>query len=198
MKLSLSCDDGSRYDHKLIDLLEKYELPCTFYVPCYSDLTDKEIKEISEKYEIGGHTVTHQILTECPPDIARDEIINCKSILENIIGKTITKFCYPRGRYNPFVKEMVKKAGFKEARTTRLLWTEKNTDLFETHTTIHVYQNPKYGDKDWYQVALENLEECKNEDGVYHLWMHSWEVERDGNWSKLEALFKQIRKVLDE
>lgn len=190
MLLELSADDGSQLDFKLIDLLKKYDLPCTFYVPIICELSQDEIVEISKEYEIGGHTVTHQILTETrTKEEARIQIENCKKYLETMIKKPVTKFCYPRGRYNDEVKEMVKGAGFTQARTTKLFQTTIPDDPFEWHTTIHAFQNPKYGDKKWYDEAMKIWEEVPE---YYHLWLHSKEVENNDDWGNLERVFAFI------
>lgn len=189
MKLEISVDDGSRLDFKLIGLLKKYNLPCTFYLPINCELTQEEIKEISKDYEIGGHTVTHQILTETSLEEARHQIEQCKLYLEVMIGKKITKFCYPRGRYNDEIKKMVKDAGFTEARTTKILETDIPKDPFEHHTTIHAFQNPKYGDWLWYKAAIDIFDRKPK---YYHLWLHSDEVNRNDDWDNLEKVFRYI------
>lgn len=189
MKLEITCDDGSIHDFKLIKILKKFNLPCTFYIaPANTDLSPEQIRRISRDYEIGGHTLTHTILTRVPEEVARDEIKVGKRMLEDIIGRKVTKFCYPRGRYNPRIKQLVEDAGFEEARTTRLLCTEEPDDPFEKHTTIHAFQNPKY-DMHWVEVTNKILD---NKPEYFHIWLHSWEVERDNQWGNLIQVLKRI------
>ena len=54
MKLEISIDDGHQLDFKVIELLKKYELPATFYIPSNTDLIGKDIQEIAKDFEIGG------------------------------------------------------------------------------------------------------------------------------------------------
>ncbi len=48
--------------------------------------------------EIGGHTVTHPILTRLPPAQAADEIGECRRVLADLTGQPVTGFAYPNGR----------------------------------------------------------------------------------------------------
>lgn len=76
----------------------------------------------SNNIEIGGHTVNHPILTRVDDDIARREITDNKSHLEEIIGKPVRLFAYPNGRrpndYDERHVAMVAEAGYDAAFTT--------------------------------------------------------------------------------
>ncbi len=48
--------------------------------------------------EIGAHTVTHPILACVSASVAKQEIMDSKSCLENIIGEKVRSFAYPNGR----------------------------------------------------------------------------------------------------
>ena len=65
--VTTSWDDGAKEDLKLADLLLKYDVPATFYLPLRNPerkvMNTREIKEIGERFEIGGHTANHKILT---------------------------------------------------------------------------------------------------------------------------------------
>jgi peptidoglycan/xylan/chitin deacetylase (PgdA/CDA1 family) len=79
-------------------------------------------KLAANKVEIGGHTVTHPILTRIADDAARREIIDNKQQLEAMIGKPVTLFAYPNGKsgtdYDQRHVQMVKDAGYEAAFTT--------------------------------------------------------------------------------
>jgi len=198
MRLELSVDDGHQLDFKAIELLKKYKLPCTFYIPSNSDLTGDEIKEIAKDFEIGGHTVNHRHdLKELSEAEIKSEVEDNKKSLEDLIGREITSFCYPRGRYNDLIKKIVKDAGYIEARTTKVFCIEEPIDPFEKHTTIHCYQRKEYQGFNWLDVAVGKYEEClKKPDSVFHVFFHSWEVEKYDEWDKVEELFKVITKFL--
>jgi peptidoglycan/xylan/chitin deacetylase (PgdA/CDA1 family) len=72
--------------------------------------------------EIGGHTVTHPILTSISDDVAFDEIVENKRELEALVGAPLRLFAYPNGKqdvdFNERHMQMVKEAGYSAAVTT--------------------------------------------------------------------------------
>ena len=155
MNIEFSFDDGLRQDIIIADLFRKYNMyNVVFYIPNTTELTNKEIKDLGNDFEIGGHTVSHyQDLKLLPGELLRIEIEENKKWLENITGKKINKFCYPRGRWNEKVMQVVKDVGYKEARTTIVLNTISNT--FNKDTTVHFYARKEYEseNKSPFQIA---------------------------------------------
>lgn len=211
--ITTSWDDGALEDLKLAELLRKYEIPATFYIPIKNPerkvLNASQIKHLSKRFEIGGHTYSHFNLTKLSITEAEKEIVLGKRELENIIGKPVTSFAYPYGAYNDPVKQLVGLSGFSLARSVNYLSTSID-DKLATSTTVHAYNhhplinirnslrlmNPyklKYMFNKWDETALSLLEYCKSSGGVFHLWGHSWEIEKYGQWGKLEQLLKHIR-----
>jgi peptidoglycan/xylan/chitin deacetylase (PgdA/CDA1 family) len=74
--------------------------------------------------EIGGHTVTHPILTCIDDDTARAEIVGNKQHLEAILGKPLRLFAYPNGKqdidFDARHARMVSEAGYAAAFTTAI------------------------------------------------------------------------------
>lgn len=197
--IETSWDDGYIDDLKIATLLLAYKLPGTFYIPSIiRELTDYNIKMLSEDFEIGGHTETHRILREpyMTNEKARAEIFGCKEALENIIGKPVTSFCYPKGKYDQSVVDLVREAGFIEARTVDVLRTLSSLNKpFEKATTIHVFQRREYGVTHWIDVARDLFDLVMSEQtdaDYFHIWGHSWEIERDHEWQNLESFFKYM------
>lgn len=200
MKLEISCDDGALEDLRVADLLEKYQLPCTFYIPSSSPLMPSDIKDLAEKFEIGGHTVSHpQDLKLLSDDSLDAELAENKIWLEKIIGREVTSFCYPRGRYDERVIEAVIRAGFKQARTTMVGSTDYPLDAFRHHTTVHAFNRSEYEGEEWLSYATRKFHEASQKpDGYFHLWFHSWEIHKNNDWGRLEEIFKIINENLPE
>jgi len=194
MKIETSWDDGTKYDLKVAKLLEKYNLTGTFYIPTNCELTPNQIKKLSEKHEIGGHTISHPEDMKLLSDEQQwNEISVNKKWLENIIGKKITKFCYPGGKFNDKTVELVKKAGFTSARTTNIFNTKEPEDLFRIKTTIHAYPfRQEYKHRSWVWHAKNYFVEAREKNGYFHLWGHSWEIEKWEQWKQLEEILKYI------
>lgn len=205
-KFITSWDDGHILDKKIVELNKKYKIPGIFYITIdyvgrKDYLTWDDIKEIDaeENQEIGCHTINH------PADMKllfNDQIIaetgGAKGILESVLGHKVNKFCYPRGRYNENVIYALKDSGFLEARTTKVGCLTKSSDPFRQDTTVHVYSGrSEYEGRDWFSYANLKLDEAFNlnkegKDVYYHLWGHSWEIDRDKEWDKLEEFYKLI------
>ena len=130
---------------RIAELLSRYELTGTFYISrafAHEGLSSGEIRELSLRHEIGGHTTTHPNLTKISEAEARREIAENKQFLEETVGKKISMFCYPYGFYNDAVKKIVRESGFVGARTTRAFSRTPLADPYELHTTVHAYPFP--------------------------------------------------------
>ncbi|PID43534.1 MAG: hypothetical protein CSB48_05580 [Proteobacteria bacterium] len=87
-------------------------------------MTSSQLRALSDAdgMEIGGHTLSHPILTRVSMEEAERQISHNKSVLEEITGKTLESFAYPNGKpdtdYDRSVRDLVQKAGYKIAVTT--------------------------------------------------------------------------------
>lgn len=180
-----SWDDWGEENLRIAALLRRYSFPGVFFLPVrgYSQKTVKQLTEWG--FEIGGHTWNHPSdLKALPMADLFYEINTAKAQLERFVGQSISKFCYPRGRYNDYVVDMVKDAGYLSGRTTEVLQTEV-TDLYRKPTTIHWFQRKEYGDTPVHEIAREYFDMVVKQGGYFHLWGHGWEIERDQAWGKL-------------
>jgi ubiquinone/menaquinone biosynthesis C-methylase UbiE len=214
--ITTSWDDGSIYDLKLAALLLKYKIPATFYIPVINPerevLKKSEIKNLSQKFEIGGHSYNHTDLTQLNIKKSEEEITKGKKFLEDTIGKEVTSFCYPKGLINEDLKQEVGFSGFSYARTISTFATSIG-DILKSSPTIHasnhnfssyLYRGACLKKLYWYLLrkgkinsgwevlAKESLDYCLERGGIFHLWGHSWEIEKRGDWNKLEKVFDYI------
>jgi len=139
-----SWDDGNALDVRIAELLESYNLRGTFYVlpqEGNGTLRKETIRAMSEKHEIGAHTLHHRNLPGIDKQEMMKELTGSKQWIEHVTGKPCTMFCYPRGFVNDEVKDAVKDAGFAGARTTEPLQFAMN-DPCLLPTTLQVYPFP--------------------------------------------------------
>ena len=94
-------------------------------------LSWEEILEMDRlDVSFGSHTQTHQILTTLPADRIQTEIQLSKAALEHALGAPCRTFAYPNGNWNPMIRNMVAREGFKLAFTTeRGAWTPASDPL---------------------------------------------------------------------
>jgi peptidoglycan/xylan/chitin deacetylase (PgdA/CDA1 family)/glycosyltransferase involved in cell wall biosynthesis len=148
----LTFDDGygDNYD-VAFPLLQKWGFKAVVYVvtdrerrtnfwdkeePPASLLTPSQLMELHRSgMEIGSHTVTHARLTEVSADFARNELINSKKNLEEMLGAEVPSFAYPYGSLDARVKEMVEEAGYKFAVAADTGPTALCDDLLEIRRT---------------------------------------------------------------
>lgn len=69
--------------------------------------------------DVGSHTQTHANLKELPDEEARQQIIQSKAELEQLLGVEVRHFCYPYGWFQAQHEEMVRAAGYVTATSTR-------------------------------------------------------------------------------
>lgn len=184
-----SFDDNKIYDYKFVDIIEKYEIKCTFNVNSYcvgkSGYVDKNfIKELSIRHEIASHTVMHEKdLHLSPIEKIREEIINDKEALQEMIGKTVNGFAYPYGQYSNSMIDVLKQAGFKYARTVEDTFSfSVSKDFYRWAPTCHQSKA---------QNVVEKFKLAKN--GTIIIWGHS--IEFDGNWDKLIDLCQRLKDM---
>lgn len=221
MVITTSWDDGHPLDIKLVELLNKYGINATFYIP-FSNPENKvmsfdQIKNITSFYEIGGHTLNHTYLNKLNELEAKKEINNCKAELEQLTGKEIKAFCFPGGKFSHRDIALIKEAGFIFGRTTRFFNTKIKHESNLMHTTIHAYNHTYvnllkhctkrllFSDILYSKafipfsanfVGLSN-QYLSNNTEVFHLWGHSWEIEKFNLWNQLEDLFKILSTIPD-
>ncbi|MEX0616720.1 MAG: polysaccharide deacetylase family protein [Candidatus Woykebacteria bacterium] len=215
--VTTSWDDGHVLDLKLAKLLKKYNIFGTFYISPKNIehekkdlLSNRDILNISKDFEIGAHTLTHPHLTKISLKEAEEEIIESKEYLEKIISKKVHSFCYPYGDFDSNVKKLVESAGFKIARTTKRYEFKTSLDLFSLPTTFHTYNHfsdihhilnfsrsrPDRLFKyiDWEYLAMDLFDYALVNKTTFHLWGHSWEIEKYNAWDKLEKVLQYISK----
>lgn len=199
MRILTSWDDGVKEDLKVIKLLKKYNLPGIFFIPIES-WGFKNLEKYKD-FEIGCHTYSHPPdLKKCDDPTLIHEIWEARSMIKYAdypFEKPIW-FCYPRGRYDKRIIQEVKDAGFKYARTTKIGIANKDTYPYEV-PGFHCFQRREYYGKDWLEAIKEEINtfsKMKRNPEV-HIWGHSWEIEKNKEWDKLEKLFKHLNENSD-
>jgi len=226
LKVTTSWDDGDILDKRLVRLLDHYGIKGTFYVSkdyCKESLSEKDLRQISQRHEIGAHTITHTDLRTLDIKKMEYEIRESKIWLEQILGIDIKMFCYPSGFYNASATSIVKENNFLGARTTKIGSINYLPDPYLMETTIQVYPFPfrKLSNKkyywgkllqpykqrapklralgvpgqsmySWLSMAKAVFDVTLLRGEVFHLWGHSWEINKYGMWDELEKFLQYI------
>jgi peptidoglycan/xylan/chitin deacetylase (PgdA/CDA1 family) len=219
--VTTSWDDGHILDLKLAELLARYNLPGTFYISPddrefepSQRMTSTQIRSLAKTFEIGAHTLTHPRLPQVSDAEAAREISGSKTVLEAIIGHPVTTFCYPGGAFTPAHAQMARAAGYTYARTVERFSFNIGTDRFAAPTTVHAYRH--WSDmlriarlarfspiktlayiRNWDELAMALFDYVAQSGGVFHLWGHSWEIDANGDWNRLERVLRHISGQAD-
>ena len=207
--LTFSFDDSIEQDKRLVEILDKYNLKCTFNVNSgllgtkgtvpspdgrhfpHNKIEPSEVKELYKNHEVACHTLTHPNLT----NISNETIIyqiqqDCK-ILSELCGYEIKGMAYPGGGINndERVNEVVKNhTNLKYARTNKSNFSfDLQSDYYHFDPTVHTY----YWDK-MVELAKEFLDLKSDEDKIFYIYGHSYEFDFDDTWDKFEEFCKMI------
>lgn len=220
LRVTTSWDDGYPSDIRVADLLEKHGLKGTFYVPSVNSegrpvMRPADVARLDARFEIGGHTRSHVVLTKLPPNKAAREIASNKARLEDLLGHEITGFAYVRGRHNRQVRRLVEEAGYRYARTTENLANRRSPDPFRLPTTAQFYphawpvllrnylrRGPSLSraivlagllrSRDLLEGLAAAASRCAVPGGAFHLWGHSWELDEHALWGTLDRLLGRL------
>ena len=222
--ITTSWDDGHPLDLYLAEKLSKYGIKGTFFIPVQNPerpvMKISEIRNLREMgMEIGAHTVTHCVLPGHSEDKIKAELEEGKKFLEDILGEEIYGFCYPKGKFSKKVKQLVQKSGYRYARTTISFCIDINDpylmptsfQLFPHSRITHIRHALKEfnycGLKRWLlkwkaEIDLLSLthlilKDILKEGGVFHLWGHSWEIQKMELWHKLDDILRILIEYSD-
>ncbi len=183
-------------------------------------LSGEEIKNISKEHEIGAHTLSHQKHMNLNDEELDKEIAGSKIYLTNLLGKPVEMFSYPNGFFNESIVAAVKRAGFIGARTCEYFQFDVQNP-FLMGITVHCYPFPFRRDVfgrlfffpllknyknilklhlsldsffGWTHLAKNLFDHALKNGRMFHLWGHSWEVEKYYMWDDLEEVFKYISR----
>lgn len=224
MWITTSWDDGHSLDQRLAARLDRYDLRGTFYIArdyLPDRLTASQIAALAARHEIGAHSLTHPDLTALPPDRAYHEIAGSGAWVAAITGRPVTAFCPPCGLVNDTVRDLIAAAGYEVARTTQLYHLAASGDPLRLPTTtcaepfpflpagslrerlqplryvrrfVVPLRIPLAALRSWSALALALLDRAAATGGVWHLWGHSWEIERYGLWDDLDRVLAATRR----
>ena len=203
--VTLSYDDGVEQDVRLMEILDKHGVKCTFnlnsgcwapegtvYAPgtIHRRMPKSRVEKVyrNPNHEVAAHCLTHASLTELSPAEVAWEVLEDRRNLEAMFGGLVRGLAYPFGTYSDQVVDALKATGAAYARTV----VSTNdfsipTDWLRLHPTCH-HNAPN----------LMNLCDRFLQDSVpfgsklFYLWGHSYEFEADNNWQVIEDFCEKM------
>src|SRR5208337_4727918 len=115
--LALTYDDGPNDPHtmRLVETLARHGVRATFFVigRCAEDRPDIVRELSSAGHVIGNHTFSHPLLIFKSAAEVRGEILRCRAVLQDVIGKHSNLFRPPFGGRRPAVLRVARELGFE-------------------------------------------------------------------------------------
>lgn len=123
----ITFDDGylSMYE-KVMPLLLSKNMQATFFLypskfGLPTGLTPEMVVSLAQNgMEIGSHTYSHIDLTKASSQQLKKELLDSKTLLEELTKKPIDFLCYPAGKFNSQVITEAEKYGYQAAVTTQM------------------------------------------------------------------------------
>ncbi len=218
--ITISVDDGALTDLRTADLLDDVGLRATFYIPATNPerpvMSSEEIRRVAARFEVGGHTFHHRPLTSFDPEESRREIVDGKAWLEDVAEGPVRSFCYPQGKFNPALARQVEEAGFVCGRTCMLNLTALPADAYSWGVSTQAFSHSRQiqirhallernwtglvnyarvfrGAVDWEDHFTRAAVHVKDNGGIAHLFLHSWEIDECDGWDKLRRVLVNVR-----
>lgn len=208
--LAFSYDDGVTQDRRLIAILNRYGLKCTFnlnsgqFATAYAFYDEKknvtfphvrlrasEVAQVYAGHEVAVHTLTHPVLRDLPDaDVVR-EVEEDRIALSALVGYEIHGMAYPVGSsaVDERVTELIRaKTGVLFSRTTS---DTHRFDLPEDPLLLH--PTVRHADKEAAEALAERFLALQpDKPQLFCIWGHAYELDRDDDWEWFDSFCSRI------
>ena len=202
--LTLSYDDGTVHDIRLIEIMNRYGIKGTFNinsmnlypeeldaqrVPGFkyrSLLTPEQMLELypNSGHEVALHSATHPFLNLLPSPSVAKEIVDDRTRLEAHFGTIIRGMAYPFGPTNDETVQVLKDCGVAYARTVTSTGNFLlPTDWLRLPATCH-HNEPQL--MELLDTFLNTIGRRSQMPWMFYLWGHSYEFDENNNWEVIE------------
>lgn len=205
--VTFSYDDGITQDIRLIELLNRYGLKCTFnlnsgllgkpgilwreeqHISHYK-IHPSDVKSVYEGHEVAVHTLTHPSLPGKDEEFIIRQVEDDRIALSELVGYEVVGMAYPCGPNDDRCASIIREhTGVKYARTVT------DTDSFAPQTYLHRFNpNAYHLNFDRLDALTDRfLSEESDEPQIFYVWGHAYEMDyRPDYWVRLEDFFRRI------
>ena len=207
--LTFSFDDGVTQDVRLIEILNRYGLKCTFNLNSellglpgelvreerrvsHNKVQPEAVRAIYKGHEIAVHTLTHPNLAQLTDETEILRQVNeDRKNLSALAGYEVVGMAYPGGgvNYTPAVAELLRARGSVQyARTTVATDAfELPKDLLTLHPSVHLINF-----SDSFALAERFLALTPDVPALFYIWGHSYEFDIHDTWDRVEDFCRLV------
>ena len=207
---TLSYDDGVTQDERLISILDRLGLRCTFNLNSglfgHRDWLEQpgidvshykwgagDIARIYGSHEVAVHTLTHPDLTRIPDSAVVFEVSENKRDLEAIVRRPVRGMAYPFGTWNEHLTDILAACGIIYSRTVDSTHDFRLPDDFLAwHPTAH------HTEPELMELAERFISEEPDKDpALFYVWGHSYEFDAFDQWDYFESFLEKAAGIPD-
>ena len=212
--ITFSYDDGVTQDFRLVELLNKYGLKCTFNLNsqllahkgtlirnglriAHYKIHPDDVKSLYEGHEVAVHTLTHPNLTQLDEAEIIRQVETDRQNLSELVGYDVVGMAYPCGGVNndDRVADIIRRnTGVKYCRTIT------TNDSFDPQENLYRF-NPTAFHLDFENIMAlgKAFVELKTDTPkIFYIWGHAYEMDYGADyWGQLEEFFKLISNKED-
>ncbi len=196
--LTLSYDDGQIHDRRLVEILNRGGLKCTFNLNSGwlddGHIQPNEFKSLylDSGHEIAVHGLCHQPYVGLQRNLVTSDIMEDRKNLEKYTGKIIRGAAYPYGMYDDSTVESLRACGISYCRTIHATGSFAiPTDWLRLPVTCH-HNDPILDFADKFLEPPLNGAFWFNNPKLFFLWGHSFEFSNNDNWHIIEDFVSKI------
>ena len=198
--LTLSYDDGTVHDIKMVQILDKYGLKAAFHLNASMFFPEDGVREVFDGrmklsearalYCGSGHEVAAHGLTHAPQAVLSDaeilhEIAEDRRLLERDFGMLVKGFAYPYGSVGANSVEILKTCGIRYARCSG----RSGNFAFPPANWLQINSTCHHKAENLMELAQKFVETKPPvyRNMMFFMYGHSYEFNRDNNWNVLET-----------
>lgn len=216
---TMSFDDGTHQDERIVELLKKYNVKCTFFINTglygvswdwvagtvnkpgleHIRFTEEELRTgIYDGFDVEPHSLNHGALTTFvgTPERITSEVQDDADNIASITGIVPCGFSYPGGAGDSNTKKV--REIILDTTNIRFARTINSTQKFKLPKNFMEW-HPTTGlcDKNIIAKARSFVRAECNEDMLFYVWGHGYELDGYDYWDEFEKFLQIISEAED-
>ena len=206
--VTFSFDDGVTQDIRMIEILNRYGLKCTFnlnsellgkpgeldrngHIVRHDKVAAEDVRRIYAGHEVAAHTLTHPSLPKQDDAEVIHQVEEDRKNLSALCGYEVVGMAYPGGGVNndERVADLIRKhTGIRYARTI------STTHDFDEQPDLYRFNGSVYYISEQFEAVIDKFLALETEKPqLLYIWGHSYEMDAEYiTWENFERLCAKL------